>query len=225
MDFILMLTRNDRTLEDCLDILDIITETGVRHIVFKDIGVDRETQAALVERIKEIGATSYMEVVSTTSETARASIKTAVELGVERVLGGQEVSYALNILKDSGVGYYPFPGTPVGHPTKLAGRAEDIAADCRHARAAGCLGADLLAYRATDSDPLELVRAARDALGSRTLIVAGSINSRERIRALAGAGADAFTIGSAVFDGSFSPTKGSIVSQCKDILQACNPPD
>ncbi len=35
-----------------------------------------------------------------------------------------------------------------------------IADDCRRAEAAGCAGVDLLAYRATDANPLDLVRAA-----------------------------------------------------------------
>jgi pentose-5-phosphate-3-epimerase len=43
----------------------------------------------------------------------------------------------------------------------------------------------------------------------------------QQIHALAAAGADAFTIGSAVFDGSFSPTKGSLRGQILDILEAC----
>ena len=34
-------------------------------------------------------------------------------------------------------------------------------------------------------------------------------------------GADAFTIGTAVFDGSYSPTKGSILSQLRDVLADC----
>jgi len=33
---------------------------------------------------------------------------------------------------------------------------------------------------------------------------------------------DAFTIGSAVFDGSFSPAKGSLRGQILDILEACD---
>jgi len=37
----------------------------------------------------------------------------------------------------------------------------------------------------------------------------------------AGAGVDAFTVGSAVFDGTFSPAKGSLRSQIRDILAAC----
>ena len=86
---------------------------------------------------------------------------------------------------------------------------------------AGCAGADLLAYRATEADPIELVRAARRGIGSGYLIVAGSVTSRERIKAVSAAGADAFTIGTAVFDGSYSPTKGSIRSQLGDVLADC----
>jgi tRNA-dihydrouridine synthase len=86
----------------------------------------------------------------------------------------------------------------------------------------GCGGVDLLAYRATEAEPLDLVRAARGALRDGKLIVAGSVNSRQQIRALSESGVDAFTIGSAVFDGSFSPAKGSLRGQVLDILEACD---
>ena len=66
------------------------------------------------------------------------------------------------------------------------------------------------------------MRAARQALAGRVLIVAGSVSSERQIHALAQAGADAFTIGSAVFDGSFSPAKGSLRGQILDILEACD---
>lgn len=215
-----MLTRDDQTVEDSLDIIDIIEDTGVRHIGFKDVGVDRDTLAALAARIKAIGAVSYMEVVSTTQEACLASARTAVEIGVDRLLGGTEVEPILAILDGSGIAYYPFPGRPEGHPTRLGGRADEIAADCRRFEALGCAGADLLAYRATEAEPLDLVRAARDAL-TGALIVAGSIDSPARIRALAEAGVDAFTIGTAAFDGSFSPRKGSLRARLRDILAAC----
>ena len=83
-------------------------------------------------------------------------------------------------------------------------------------------GVDLLAYRATQADPLDLVRAARGALAGGRLIVAGSVKSGGQIRALAEAGADAFTIGSAALDGSFSPAKGSFRGQILDIIEACD---
>ncbi len=222
MDFIFMLTRHDQTVEDCLEVIEAIAPAGLTHVGFKDVGVDLATLRSLNERIKTSGATSYMEVVSTSKDACLRSARAAAEIGVDRLLGGTDAGEVLQILDGTGIGYYPFPGTPVGHPTRLGGSPEQIAEHCRNFLQAGCAGVDLLAYRATDADPLDLVRAARHALPGTGLVVAGSVDSPARIRALAEAGADAFTIGSAVFDGSFSPTKGAITSQLRDVLAACS---
>jgi hypothetical protein len=220
MNFILMLTRRDRTIDDCLETLDLVADLGVRHIGFKDVGAPSEVLKELNRRIKAAGAVSYMEVVSVSSQTVRRSLATARDIAVDRILGGTDVAAARDILGDL-AGYFPFAGRPVGHPTQLHGSAALVAEHCEECRAAGCGGVDLLAYRATEADPLDLVRAARAALGNKLLIVAGSVNSPDRIHDLARAGADAFTIGSAALDGSFSPTKGSLRSQIADILDAC----
>jgi hypothetical protein len=221
MDFIFMLTRNDRTIEDADCVVDAACDLGVRHIGFKDVGVPQETMQELVSKIHCRGGVCYLEVVSTTSEDVLRSLAVGRTLGFDRILGGTDLDAARRILGGLD-GYFPFPGRPFGHPTQLAGSASLIGEHCRVARAAGCGGVDLLAYRATEADPLELVRAARDALPGRLLIVAGSVHSVPQIHALAAAGADAFTIGSAVFDGSFSPTKGAFRGQILDILEACD---
>lgn len=220
MDFIMMLTRNDRTVEDADELVESIIGWGVTHIGFKDIGVPPAVMRSLVGKIRAAGAVSYLEVVSTTPEAVVASLTAGRNLGVDRTLGGTNIEAAKGILSDL-AGYYPFPGRPVGHPTKLGGTAALVADHCRAARAVGCGGVDLLAYRATEAEPLDLVRAARGALNGGRLIIAGSVKSREQIHALAAVGADAFTIGSAAFDGSFSPSKGSLRSQILDILEAC----
>jgi hypothetical protein len=220
IDFIFMFTRQDQTVEDCLETLEAIRPAGVRHLGFKDVGVDGETLRELNHRIKAIGATSYMEVVSTTPEACLASARTARAIGVDRLLGGTDAEAILKILDGSGIDYLPFPGRPEGHPTKLGGTPESVARDCSRFGLLGCAGVDLLAYRAIEADPLDLVRAARGATDGY-LVVAGSVDSPQRIADLAAAGADAFTIGSAAFDGSFSPRKGLLVSQLKDILAAC----
>ena len=221
MDFIFMLTREDQTVEDCLAVFEEIRGVGVQHIGFKDLGAGRDTLAELNRRIKDSGAVSYMEVVATSPEEVLRSATSARDIGVDRLMGGTELEAVLQILEGSGIGYYPFPGRPEGHPTRLGGSPDLIEDHCRHFMERGCAGADLLAYRATDAEPLELVRAARRGLGSRgTLVVAGSVDGPARIRALAEAGADAFTLGSAAFDGAFSPRKGSLRSQLRDILAA-----
>jgi hypothetical protein len=64
MDFIFMLTRNDKTVSDCVHVIDLIEPLGLRHIGFKDVGVTEASAGELVNRIKASGATSYMEVVA-----------------------------------------------------------------------------------------------------------------------------------------------------------------
>ncbi len=221
MDFIFMLTHGDKTVSNCLEVFDEINGVGVSHIGFKDVGVDQDTLKILTRRIKDSGAISYLEVVSTTPEAIRESIKTATDIGIDRVLGGQDIESALAALSNSEATYYPFPGRPVGHPTRLGGSPEDIEADCARYRDAGCPGVDLLAYRANEANPLDLVKAARKGLGDGYLIVAGSIESPERITAIAEAGADAFTIGTAVFDNVFASGGNTIAYQCQEVLKVC----
>lgn len=220
MDFVFMLTRSDQTVPDALEVLAEIESLPLTHLGFKDVGVEPATLRELVARIRARGATSYMEVVSTTPEAALNSAKIARDIGVDRLLGGTQVDEVLAILKGSRTTYHPFPGKPFSHPTKLAGTAEEVEADCKRFAALGCAGVDLLAYRATEADPIELVRAARRGTPGY-LLVAGSVGNAAQIGALKAAGADAFTIGSAAFDGSFAPLMGTLRSQLRAVLDAC----
>jgi hypothetical protein len=221
MDFVFMLTRSDQTVPDCLEVLDEIRPLGLTHIGFKDVGVPPEVLAELARRIKALGATSYMEVVSTSSEACLRSARVARDIAIDRLLGGTQVDEVLAILAGSAVRYLPFPGRPFDHPTRLGGTAAQVEDDCRRFQALGCAGVDLLAFRATEADPLDLVRAARRGT-TGTLLVAGSVQRADQIRALAAAGADAFTVGSAAFDGSFAPRMGSLRSQLRAVLDACH---
>jgi hypothetical protein len=221
VDFIFMLTRQDQTVTDCLEVFAEIRPLGLGHVGFKDVGVDRGTLQRLTRAIKESGAVSYLEVVSTSREAALNSARTAVEIGIDRLLGGTDVAEIMKIVGRSGTAYYPFPGLPVGHPTKLGGTPRLIEEHCRSYLAMGCAGVDLLAYRATEAEPIALVKAARRGLGREGyLICAGSVDSPMRIQSLKQAGCDAFTIGSAAFDGSFSMRKGRLASQLQDIAAA-----
>lgn len=221
MDFIFMLTRQDQTVEDCLKLYQEIRPVRLQHVGFKDVGVNKTTLQKLTDAIKGDGAVSYMEVVSTSRDAVMNSARIAVELGVDRLLGGTDVDAVLKIVAGTKTSYYPFPGFPFDHPTKLAGKPEDVTTQCSAFMQKGCGGCDILAYRATEADPLELVRAARKGLGKGHLIVAGSVTNAGRIADVAAAGADAFTIGTAVFDGSYAPRQGSILSQLEAVVYDC----
>lgn len=197
--FIFMLTHHDATVADALDVYDALRDTGLRHVGFKDIGVTPETLAELTRRMHADGRTVYLEVVSITAEDELRSIQAAREIGVDVVMGGTHVADALSLLAGSGLRYFPFPGRIVGHPSVLEGTIHEISSSAAALTAqAGVDGLDLLAYR--HAGPVEPIIDAvvRASLGP--VVIAGSIDSAERIVAVTALGAWGFTIGGAIFE-------------------------
>lgn len=200
--FIFMLTKDDRTVADALQVYSSLSHSPLRYVGFKDIGLPLDELKALARRIKVDGKQVMLEVVSTSREAELRSVEAAIEIGVDYLLGGRHAEDATRLLKGSAIRYFPFAGQTVGHPTKLIGSADEIVEDAmRLAALPGVHGLDLLAYRfAGDVEALtqRVVKAV-----SVPVIAAGSIDSAERVQAMRQAGVWAFTVGSAVFDGSF----------------------
>ncbi len=222
MDFVFMLTRDDATVANALEIVEAVRPLGLGHIGFKDIGAEPETLRRLTGVIREAGARVWMEIVSTSRADELRSIALGRELGVDFLMGGVGAAEGVRLLDGGATRYLPFAGNPVGHPTKLGGAAEEVEAHCRAYAKLGCAGVDILAYRATDADPLDLVAACRRGFGDRGLVVAaGSIDCAERIAAVRAAGADAFTIGTAAIDCAYAPGAGPLEAQLRAVLGDC----
>ena len=127
MDFIFMLTRRDRTVDDAEELVAAVCDLGVRHVGFKDVGVPPATMERVVARIHAHHALCYLEVVSTTAGAVASSVATGAALGVDCILGGKDLDAARRAL--GGLDrYFPFPGRPIGHPTRLEGTAADVEA-------------------------------------------------------------------------------------------------
>ncbi len=60
-----MLTRNDATVENALDVVEIARPLGLKHIGFKDVGADSGLLRRLTAAIREAGASPWMEIVAT----------------------------------------------------------------------------------------------------------------------------------------------------------------
>jgi hypothetical protein len=222
MDFVFMLTRDDTTVENALDLIEVARPLMLRHIGFKDVGAEPSILHNLTAAIREAGAAPWMEIVSTTREAELRSIALARDLGVDLLLGGVHVEDGLRILAGSATLYLPFAGEPSGHPTRLGGAASEVEAQCRAFAAKGCAGVDILAYRATEAEPLDLIAACRRGLGEKgAVVVAGSVNSAERVSAIRVAGADAFTIGTAAIDCAYAPGAGPLAAQLRAVLEDC----
>lgn len=219
-EFIFMLTRNDSTVPDALDVYEQVRDTDLRYVGFKDVGASPELLRELTKRMHRDGREVFLEVVSEDERDELRSIQAAVDIGVDVVMGGTHVDEALPLLAGSSLRYFPFPGTVIGHPSLLRGSVGEICDSARSLTAReGVDGLDLLAYR-YDGDVPGLVRAVVDA-SSAPVVAAGSVDSIDRIRALCDLKVWAFTIGGAVFDGKL-PGGKSIREQVVTALDAAN---
>lgn len=202
-DFIFMLTNQDRTVADAAERLNDVLAAGITHVGFKDIGLPLDKLLDLAAAIKAAGATLYLEVVSLDEESERRSAQAAVDLGVDILMGGTRPNVVLPVIAGKNIWYYPFPGKIVGHPSKLEGTIETIVESALQLTAIeGVSGLDLLAYR-FDGDVEALMTRVCEAV-DKPVVIAGSIDSPQRMAAVVRSGAAGFTIGTAAFNGAFS---------------------
>ena len=199
LEFIFMLTRDDVTLQDAREVYASVAHSGIRHVGCKDVGLPRDELAGLMDDIRSHGHETWIEVVSETEEDTLASARAAAEIRPDHLIGGTLIEPVQEIIAGTGIKFWPYVGRIVGHPCLLRGSIEEIVADTQRAAALGVDGINLLAYR-YDGDVDALVRAVVGAT-DLPVIAAGSVDSVERIRALDGAGAWGFTIGTAALDG------------------------
>ena len=217
IEFVFMLTRDDVTVGDAADVLASLGESGLRYVGFKDIGPPPQALATVTAAAHDAGMEVMLEVVSTSAEDELRSLRAALEIGVDWVLGGTHAERGVAILGGA-VKYCPFPGMIVGHPSVLEGSIDEIAAHAARLTALdGVHGVDLLAYRHRTEDPIALTRAVAEAAAG-PVIAAGSVTSFEQIAALERAGAWGFTIGSAIFANQL-PGGPSVPGQVAAVLE------
>ncbi len=221
INFVFMLTHSDSTIDDALDYVDALAETGLRYIGFKDVGATPERQRTIARAARDAGFETMLEVVSVTQDDELRSVQAALAAGVDWILGGTHSAAALPLLEGSSVKYCPFPGRVVGHPSILQGSIEEIARSAAALTSLpGVYGLDLLAYRHQSADIEDLTRAVVNA-SAGPVIAAGSVVADHQIRMLASAGAWGFTIGSAIFDNLF-PGAPDVAAQVRHVLDVAS---
>jgi hypothetical protein len=215
-EFILMLTHNDTTVKEALNIFQECRDAPVMHWGFKDVGLSPDEMRTLVREMKAAGKTTYLEVVSLSEEEGLRGARIAVEAGFDVLMGTVFFDSILEYLKGKPIRYYPFPGHMYRQPSSRDGTMEEIVNHARFLESKGVQGMDLLSYRYVGDAPQllrEVVKAA-----SVPVVSAGSIESYKRLAEVWQAGAWGFTIGSALFDKKFVP-EGSFLD---NTLAVCN---
>ena len=202
-ELIVMLTYQDETVPDALELFEHTKDYPIEHWGFKDVGLPPEEMRAVAVAMKKAGKITFLEVVSLSEEDGLRGARLAVDSGFDILMGTVYYPSIGDYLKDKSIHYYPFPGRVHGHPSILDGTIDDIVAHACDLETSGVHGLDLLTYRYTGHAPT-LLRQVVQSTGI-PVISAGSIASFERISEVWDAGAWGFTIGSAFFEKKFVP--------------------
>ena len=215
-ELIVMLTHNDETVPNALELFERTKDFPITHWGFKDVGLPPEKMQTVVKAMKDAGKVTFLEIVSLSEEEGLRGARLAVEAGFDILMGTVFYPSIGNYLKDKPIRYYPFPGHVHGHPSILDGAIDEIVAHACELETYGVQGLDLLTYRYTGDAPVLLSRVVQST--RIPVVSAGSIASFERINEVWASGSWGFTIGSAFFEKKFVPD-GSFED---NLMAVCN---
>jgi hypothetical protein len=134
---------------------------------------------------------------------------------VDYLIGGTYIDATLPLIKNTKIKYFPYVGKIIDHPCKLRGSIQEIVSDTEKVKQRGIPGINLLAYRYNGDVEALIERVSAVGL---PMIVAGSIDSYERVRKMRDMDIWAFTIGGAIFDKKFV-ARGSLTENINAVLK------
>ncbi len=214
-EIIIMLTHNDKTVKNALEIFEDCKELSVKFWGFKDVGLPKDDMKELINAMKAAGKTTFLEVVTYTEEACMAGAKLAVEMGFDYLMGTLFYDSVWEYLKDKPIKYFPFVGDVSGSPSILKGTAEQMISQSEEFAKKGIHGTDILAYRHEDNpEELAEIYAKKSPI---PCVIAGSISSEERLRVVNRIAPWGFTMGSALFTQNFVKD-GSIKENLAEVL-------
>jgi hypothetical protein len=215
-ELIVMLTHNDRTVENAAEIFEACKDTKAKYWGFKEAGIPVEEMKALYARMKECGKTTFLEVVAYTEEECLEGAKMAVECGCDCLMGTLYFDSINDYCKANNLKYMPFVGKITGRPSVLEGTIEGMIDEAKSYLAKGVAGFDLLGYRYT-GDAVKLNKEFVAGVPA-PVCLAGSVSSYQRLDEVKATGAWAFTIGGAFFENKFNGTFAEQVDKVVDYM-------
>ena len=215
---IIMLTHDDKTVKNALEAFESCKDLPVQFWGFKDVGLEKDKMIELIGAMKKAGKTTFLEVVSYSEEACMVGAKTAVELGFDILMGTIYHKSVFDYLSKQDIKFMPFCGGVSGSPSILEGTFDEIIADAEGLLDKGVDGIDLLAFRHKEGAALAEEYCKRI---KRPVVIAGSINSPERIAFVNRINPWGFTMGSALFEEKFAPGESvrrnlEVVLECMD---------
>lgn len=202
-EIIVMLTHNDITVSNAREVFADSADLPVQYWGFKDAGVTSAEARRLVDDFRAAGKSAVFEVVSFDEKRLLDAARLAVDTGFDYFTGSSYSEAVRELVQGAGMKYLPFSGGVGGSPIELHGEEGTIVEDSARIIDRGADGIDLVAYRYCDGDPVTLAKAAVARVGAEKVIIAGSVNSPERMHLMQEIGPFAYTMGGALFESAF----------------------
>ena len=202
-NLIVMLTHNDKTVHNALEVFESCKDLPVNFWGFKDVNLPKPEMRELIKAIKNAGKTSFLEVVSYTKDECLAGAEFAVDFGFDFLMGTLFFPEVWDFLKKKDIRYSPFVGQVSGSPSILEGTVDSMVEESAFLAEQGVHGVDLLAFRHKENPE----KLAEDFIrrSKVPVILAGSIDSFDRIDFVNKVNPWGFTMGSALFTKNFIP--------------------
>ena len=215
---IVMLTHNDRTVENAREIFAKCKDVACDFWGFKEVGLPLDQMKILVQEMHDAGKTVFLEVVAYTEDECLDGAKVAVECGFDCLMGTLFFDSVNDYCKANNLEYMPFVGKITGRPSVLEGTIEGMIDEANSLIAKGVAGFDLLGYRYT-GDAVELNKKFVAGVDIKVCL-AGSISSYKRLDEVCDAAPWAFTIGGAFFENKFDGTFGEQIEKVVNYVEA-----
>lgn len=215
-ELIVMLTHNDRTVQNAFEVFEACKDTKAKFWGFKEEGIPLDEMKKLCSYMKECGKTTFLEVVAYTEEECLIGAKMAVDCGFDFLMGTMYFDSIKEYCVANHLKYLPFVGKITGRPSLLEGSMEGMIEEANDLLKKGVYGFDLLGYRYT-GDATELNKRFVAGVNA-PVCLAGSISSYQRLDEVKAAAPWTYTIGSAFFDNKFDGTFAEQVDKVVDYM-------
>lgn len=217
-NLIVMLTYNDRTVENACEIFEQCKKNAACYWGFKEEGLPIDKMKKLYQNMKKYGKTTFLEVVAYNETDCMHGAKTAVECECDILMGTIYYDSVNEYCKKHNLKYMPFVGIVKERPSVLYGTVDDMVNQAMEYLKKGVYGFDLLGYRYT-GDPHRLIKTFTSKIKA-PVCIAGSINSYSRLDEIKESGAWSFTIGGAFFEkrfgNDFNEQINNVINYLKD---------
>lgn len=219
-NLIVMLTHNDKTVLNAHEIFEQCKNSKAEFWGFKEEPLPLDEMKKLYKYMKSLGKTTFLEVIAYDEENGLKGAKTALECGVDILMGTVFYDSINQFCKINNLKYMPFVGQVSQRPSILEGDINDMILETNSYIKKGAYGIDLLGYRYT-GNPIELNKKFVNNVNA-PVCIAGSINSYKRLDEIKNANPWAYTIGGAFFENKFGKDFEMQINKVCDYMEDIN---